>query len=173
MSNMAVNVSAIQFLQKGFSKQVAAILSETGLEPDVLELELTESILINDETIVLDVLRSLKKIGVQLAIDDFGTGYSSLAYLQQLPVSELKIDRSFIIDIDSKPASQQLARTMIEMGHGLGLLVTAEGIETQAERDTLKHLGCDVMQGYFGSRPLFANNLQTWLDQVEAINAPG
>jgi EAL domain-containing protein (putative c-di-GMP-specific phosphodiesterase class I) len=84
--------------------------------------------------------------------------------LQQLPVSELKIDRSFVTDIDTKPASLQLTKTMIEMGHGMGLLVTAEGIETQAERDTLQALGCDVMQGYFSARPLFGPALQSWLD---------
>ncbi len=113
------------------------------------------------------LLHRLRDCGVELSIDDFGTGYSSLAYLQQLPVSELKIDRSFVTDIDRKPGSLQLVKTMIEMGHGMGLMVTAEGIETQAERDILKQLGCDVMQGYFGSRPLHGANLLAWLDHIQ------
>ncbi len=111
------------------------------------------------------VLHSLRDAGVELSIDDFGTGYSSLAYLQLLPVSELKIDRSFVTDIDTKAGSLQLVKTMIEMGHGMGLMVTAEGIETAAECETLKQLGCDVMQGYFGSRPLFGQALEAWLIQ--------
>ena len=122
--------------------------------------------MVEDMEAVVARMQALRQLGVRFSIDDFGTGYSSLAYLQQLPVSELKIDRSFVTDIDSKPGSLQLVKTMIEMGHGMGLLVTAEGIETQAERDTLKALNCDVMQGYFGSRPLFGDKLQAWFDQL-------
>ena len=171
--SISVNVSTRDLQDASFCQRVKQRMNHYKITAQKLRLEIVESGLMQDAHTSIALLHCLRDAGVELSIDDFGTGYSSLAYLQQLPVSELKIDRSFIIDIDSKPASQQLARTMIEMGHGLGLLVTAEGIETQAERDTLTQLGCDVMQGYFGSRPLFANNLQTWLDQVEAINAPG
>jgi EAL domain-containing protein (putative c-di-GMP-specific phosphodiesterase class I) len=110
----------------------------------------------------------LHDTGIALSIDDFGTGYSSLSYLQRLPVSELKIDRSFVIDIDQHPATQRLVKTIIELGHGLDLSVIAEGIETQAERDTLLALGCDAMQGYFASRPLHGQGLQSWLDQLKS-----
>jgi EAL domain-containing protein (putative c-di-GMP-specific phosphodiesterase class I) len=114
------------------------------------------------------VLQGLRELGVQLSIDDFGTGYSSLAYLQQLPVSELKIDRSFVQGIDALPGTQRLFKTMVEMGHGMGLMVTAEGVETEAERATVAALGCDVMQGYLGSRPLHGAALQAWLDGLPA-----
>ncbi|WP_262964718.1 two-component system response regulator [Methylobacter psychrophilus] len=154
LSNMAVNVSAIQFLQKGFSKQVAAILSETGLEPDVLELELTESILINDETIVLDVLRSLKKIGVQLAIDDFGTGYSSLSRLNNFPIDRLKIDQSFVSDLELNSDSAAIVVAIINMAKGISLKVIAEGVETEGQLAFLTNKGCNEVQGYLLSKPL-------------------
>jgi diguanylate cyclase (GGDEF)-like protein len=154
LSNMAVNVSAIQFLQKGFSNQVAAILSETGLEPDVLELELTESILINDETIVLDVLRSLKKIGVQLAIDDFGTGYSSLSRLNNFPIDRLKIDQSFVSDLELNSDSAAIVVAIINMAKGISLKVIAEGVETEGQLAFLTNKGCNEVQGYLLSKPL-------------------
>ncbi len=110
------------------------------------------------------VLQGLREVGVQLSIDDFGTGYSSLAYLQQLLVSELKIDRSFVQGIDALPGPQRLFKTMVEMGHGMGLMVTAEGVETEAECATIASLGCDVMQGYLGSRPLHGAALQAWFE---------
>ena len=112
------------------------------------------------------MLQGLRFLGIQLSIDDFGTGYSSLAYLQTLPVSELKIDRSFVDRIDQLPGTQRLFKTMVEMGHGMGLTVTAEGVETEAERATITELGCDVMQGYLGSRPLHGAALQAWFDQL-------
>ena len=112
------------------------------------------------------LLHALCDIGLPLSIDDFGTGYSSLAYLQQMPVTELKIDRSFIDKVDASPGTQRLVHAMVEMGHGLGLMVTAEGVETEAEKATITRLGCDVMQGYLGSRPLHGKALQDWLDHL-------
>ena len=106
------------------------------------------------------------ELGTPLSIDDFGTGYSSLAYLQKLPVSELKIDRAFIDKIDTAPGSQKLVKAMIDMGHGMDLTVTAEGVETEAERRTIAQLGCDVMQGYLASRPLHGAALQSWFDAL-------
>jgi EAL domain-containing protein (putative c-di-GMP-specific phosphodiesterase class I) len=108
----------------------------------------------------LAVLQGLRFSGVKLSIDDFGTGCSSLAYLQQLPVTELKIDRSFVQGIDALPGAQHLFKTMVEMGHGMGLMVTVEGVETKADRATVAALGCDVMQGYLGSWPLHGAALQ-------------
>ena len=114
----------------------------------------------------MELLQALRAVGIPLSIDDFGTGYSSLAYLQKLPVSELKIDRSFIDGIDKAPGTQKLVKAMIEMGHGMDLFVTAEGVETEAERVTIAQLGCDVMQGYLRRRPLHGAPLQAWLDSV-------
>jgi EAL domain-containing protein (putative c-di-GMP-specific phosphodiesterase class I) len=109
-------------------------------------------------------LCALRDMGIGLSIDDFGTGYSSLAYLQKLPVSELKIDRSFVQDIDQSASGQRLFKAMVDMGLGLGLSITAEGVETEAERNTIVSLGCEVMQGYLGSRPLHGAALRAWLN---------
>jgi predicted signal transduction protein with EAL and GGDEF domain len=162
--SLSVNVSTRDLQDPGFCQRVALLLQQHSVNPKKLRLEIVESGLMQDAQASIALLHQLRALGVELSIDDFGTGYSSLAYLQQLPVSELKIDRSFIIDIDAQPRTQRLVKTMIDMGHGMDLLVTAEGIETAAERDTLKTLGCDVMQGYFGSRPLFGDKLQAWFD---------
>ena len=162
--SISVNVSTRDLQDPGFFQRVRDGLTERAINPDKLRLEIVESGLMQDTHASIVLMHRLTDLGVQLSIDDFGTGYSSLAYLQQLPVTELKIDRSFIIDINAQPMSQRLVKTMIDMGHGMDLLVTAEGIETAAERDTLKALGCDVMQGYFGSRPLFGDRLQAWFD---------
>ena len=114
----------------------------------------------------ITLLDMLRNTGIGLSIDDFGTGHSSLAYLQKLPVSELKIDRSFVINLDQHDATQKLVKTIIDMGHGLDLHVIAEGIETQEERTTLTDLGCDAIQGYFASKPLHGSALDTWLENL-------
>ncbi len=169
--SIAVNLSTHDLQNPQLCRQVKQLIDAHGVDPQRLRLEIVESGLMQDPHSCVAVLRGLRELGVQLSIDDFGTGYSSLAYLQQLPVSELKIDRSFIERIDALPGSQRLVKTMIEMGHGMGLLVTAEGVETEAERATLTRLGCDVMQGYLGSRPLFGAALQRWFDSLEAVTA--
>ena len=166
--SISVNVSTRDLQDPTFCQRVQQRIKHFSIAPKKLRLEIVESGLMQDAHTSIAVLHGLRDSGVELSIDDFGTGYSSLAYLQQLPVSELKIDRSFVTEIESRPGSLQLVKTMIEMGHGMGLLVTAEGIETAAERDTLKSLGCDVMQGYFGSRPLFGPGLQAWLGEIGA-----
>ncbi len=160
--SLSVNVSTRDLQDPSFCQRVQHMLQQHCVNPQCLRLELIESGLMQDAKTSIARLHHLRELGVQLSIDDFGTGYSSLAYLQQLPVTELKIDRSFIMNLDVLPKSQRLVKTMIDMGHGMDLLVTAEGIETAAERDTLKALGCDVMQGYFGSRPLFGPPLEAW-----------
>ena len=164
--SIAVNVSTRDLQDAGFARRVERMLGAKGVDPSRLRLEITESGLMEDAQKSVDLLNTLRAIGVPLSIDDFGTGYSSLAYLQKLPVSELKIDRSFIDGIDASPGTQKLVKAMIEMGHGLDLFVTAEGVETQAERDTITALGCDVMQGYLGSRPLHGTALQAWFDAL-------
>jgi diguanylate cyclase (GGDEF)-like protein len=154
LSRMAVNVSAIQFLHKGFSALVKTILAETGLEPDVLELELTESVLINDEDIVLSVLRSLKQIGVQLAIDDFGTGYSSLSRLKNYPIDRLKIDQGFVRNIEQDSDNAAIVVAVIAMAEGMDMKVIAEGVETDGQLAFLTNKHCNEVQGYFLSKPL-------------------
>ncbi|MDZ7890683.1 MAG: EAL domain-containing protein [Rhodoferax sp.] len=160
---IAVNLSTRDLQDPGFAQRLAQRVAASGVAPKRLRLEITESGLMEDPAKSVALLHALRAEGMPLSIDDFGTGYSSLAYLQKLPVSELKIDRSFVDGIDAAPATQRLVKAMIEMGHGLGLMVTAEGVETPAERDTLRDLGCDVMQGYLGSRPLHGEKLQAWL----------
>jgi len=166
--SIAVNVSTRDLQDPTFATRVAQLLSDSGVAPKRLRIEITESGLMENAQHSVDLLHSLRAIGIQLSIDDFGTGYSSLAYLQKLPVSELKIDRAFVDKIDTAPGTQTLVRAMTEMGHGLGLMVTAEGVETEAERDVLARLGCDVMQGYLGSRPLHGAALQAWFDRLPA-----
>lgn len=164
--SIAVNVSTRDLQDPEFCKQVKRMLDRHGVNPQCLRLEIVESGLMEDLKSGIAVLHVLRELGLQLSIDDFGTGYSSLAYLQQLPVTELKIDRSFVDKVDTRSGSEQLVKTMIEMGHGMGLMVTAEGVETQAEKDTLIRLDCDVMQGYFGSRPLHGAALDAWFNAL-------
>ncbi len=164
--SIAVNVSTRDLQQKGFADRVARMIEGSGVPAKRLRLEITESGLMDDPTHSVALLHALCDIGTPLSIDDFGTGYSSLAYLQKLPVSELKIDRSFIDKLDLSPGTQKLVRAMTEMGHGLDLMVTAEGVETEAERETITRLGCDVMQGFLASRPLHGEKLQAWFDAL-------
>ncbi|OYT92469.1 MAG: hypothetical protein CFE43_08465 [Burkholderiales bacterium PBB3] len=161
---IAVNVSTRDLQDAGFAVRVGQLLQASGVEPKRLRLEITESGLMEDPHKSIALLHTLRDLGTPLSIDDFGTGYSSLAYLQKLPVSELKIDRAFIDKIDTAPGSQKLVKAMIEMGHGMDLMVTAEGVETEAERATIAALGCDVMQGYLASKPLYGAALQNWFD---------
>jgi diguanylate cyclase (GGDEF)-like protein len=168
---IAVNVSTRDLQDVGFAKRVERMLGAKGVDPGRLRLEITESGLMEDAQKSVELLSALRAIGVALSIDDFGTGYSSLAYLQKLPVSELKIDRSFIDRIDASPGTQKLVKAMIEMGHGLDLMVTAEGVETEAERATIALLGCDVMQGYLGSRPLHGDKLQAWFEALAPVES--
>jgi diguanylate cyclase (GGDEF)-like protein len=164
--SIAVNVSTNDLRDQAFPDRVRELLQQYDIAPDQLKLELTESGIMEDPSSAIPLLQKLRDIGIGLSIDDFGTGHSSLAYLQKLPVSELKIDRSFVIDIDQHAATQRLVKTIVEMGHGLALNVIAEGIETEAERDTLISLGCDSMQGYFASKPLYGEALQNWLAKL-------
>lgn len=148
---MAVNLSPRQCVDPELPGRVAAILSETGLRADLLELEITENLLMKED--VLDILKALKRLGVQLSIDDFGTGYSNLGYLQRFPIDRLKIDKSFVQDIDHKSDQDAIAAAVIAMARSLRLDVIAEGVETDAQLDFLRGLDCDEMQGYYFSRP--------------------
>ena len=145
---MSVNVSALQFQQPGFVDGVAAVLREAGLPPHLLELELTESILIQDARDAMLRLQALAQLGVKLAIDDFGTGYSSLAYLKRFPIGRLKIDRTFISGLPNEESDAAIVQAIVHMGRALRLEIVAEGVETDAQRQFLEQAGCDLYQGF-------------------------
>jgi len=150
---IAVNVSAQQFKQSDFVAQVQAVLTETGADPTRLELELTESQLIDDVEGVIAKMTALKNLGVYLSLDDFGTGYSSLNMLKRLPLDQLKIDQSFVKDMLVDPQDASIIRAIITMGDSLSLDVIAEGVERPEHRDALLAMGCHHFQGYLFGRP--------------------
>lgn len=151
---VAVNVSPQQFYQGNVVDTVSTILNEVELGPQWLELELTESQTLDDSEATINIMKDLKKLGVSLSIDDFGTGWSSLSYLRRFPVDRLKIDRSFVRDLTSQPAAEAVVKSILSLGHGLGLSCIAEGVELPRQRDALKRLSCAEMQGYLFSPPV-------------------
>ncbi len=163
LDRIAVNVSAVQLLHRGFPALVGAILEETGLDPKILELELTESALINDVDLVIEILEQLKKVGVQLAIDDFGTGYSSLSRLMNFPIDRLKIDQAFVRNLEQNSDNGAIAAAIIAMAGSMNMKVTAEGVETDVQLDFLKNKCCNEVQGYFLSKPLPVGQVEEFL----------
>lgn len=161
---LSVNMTTRDLQRPNWDAQVGQWIAQAGIDPSRLTLEVVESGLMEDPASSVALLHRLRALGVRLSIDDFGTGYSSLAYVQRLPVHELKIDRSFVTNLAPDTPGARLVQTMVDMGHALGLEVTAEGVETVQERDTLIALGADVMQGYLASRPLHGAVLADWLD---------
>ncbi len=166
---VAVNVSAVQFRQIGFCELVRSVLKETGLDPEHLELEITESLLLATEDMRFAVLSQLKALGVRLAIDDFGTGYSSLSYLKQLPVSKLKIDRSFIRDLHHNGNEEAITAAIIQMAKCLNLTVTAEGVENERQLQFLREQQCDDVQGFLFSKPLKADQMDFQSRKASAL----
>ena len=165
---IAVNFSARQFRERDLVHTVARALSDAGLEPRHLEIEITESIAMEDAEIVVANLNLLRSMGVGIAIDDFGTGYSSMSYLKRYPVTSLKIDRSFVMDLPANPADAGIVRAIVEMAHGSRLSVTAEGVETKDQFLRLQECGCDEMQGFWVSKPLTPDGVDRHLaDEVE------
>ncbi|WP_055666361.1 bifunctional diguanylate cyclase/phosphodiesterase [Desnuesiella massiliensis] len=160
---VSVNVSPLQFEQSNFIEMVQEILMETGLAPEYLELEITESNAMNNVEEKLKKMRELKKMGVRIAIDDFGTGYSSLAYITRFPIDTLKIDRSFITDILYDDNAKTIVTTIINMAKSIRLRTTAEGVETQEQFEYLHQNGCDKIQGYLISKPINAESIEDWL----------
>ena len=160
---VAVNLSALEFRQRDVAAEIAAVLLETGLAPQYLEIELTESVLMHQTGQVLDTLNAIKALGVGISIDDFGTGYSSLAYLKRYPIDKLKIDRSFVADTPGNSDDVAIVTAIIQMGRSLQLKTVAEGVETQAQIELLAGLGCDLMQGFVVSAPLDAEATERWL----------
>lgn len=162
LDRMAVNVSVIQFRQPDFIELVKRALHDSGLAPRYLELEITESVTMSGTGQFEDALASLKAIGVQIAIDDFGTGFSSLSYLDKLPVDRLKIDRAFVMQIDTV-GGPRIAELITQLGKKLGLSVIAEGIETETHFDVLHKMGCEEGQGFLIARPMLDNAIDSWL----------
>ncbi|HEX2134020.1 MAG TPA: sensor domain-containing phosphodiesterase [Actinophytocola sp.] len=169
---VAVNLSVRSLANLDFPELVAAALARHRVPAELLTLELTESGVMADPQRALPVLRGLHTLGVVLAVDDFGTGYSSLAYLRQLPVDEVKIDKSFVFGMGSDLGDLAVVRSIVELGHSLGLVVVAEGVEEDTARDQLAAMGCDVAQGYLISRPLSEERLEAWL-QARTAQARG
>jgi EAL domain-containing protein (putative c-di-GMP-specific phosphodiesterase class I) len=144
----------VQLIQEDFLDMVSDILQETGLSSKYLELEITESVAVKNPEYITGILEKLKSMGVRIALDDFGTGYSSLNYLKNFAITTLKIDRSFIIDINDNPKNAAIVSTILAMGRNLKLNVTAEGVETKEQYEALRDKGCDIIQGYYFSKPV-------------------
>ncbi|MBF0127052.1 MAG: EAL domain-containing protein, partial [Magnetococcales bacterium] len=162
---VAVNLSGIQFEQPDFIALVTETLRNTGLNPHLLELELTESIAMGDAEETLALLTALSDVGVLLAIDDFGTGFSSLKYLKRFPIDTLKIDQSFVRNCAEDTEDTAIIRAVVGLAHSLGLTVIAEGVETGAQLEVLRRHGCDEIQGYWYGRPMSADALLKFLEQ--------
>jgi diguanylate cyclase (GGDEF)-like protein/PAS domain S-box-containing protein len=160
---VAVNLSPVQFQAGDLERAIHQILLETGLSPTRLEVEITEGVLIGDFTRALNLLRRLKALGIRIAMDDFGTGYSSLSYLQSFPFDKIKIDRSFISNLETTPQSAEIVRAVLSLAHALNMPVVAEGVETEAQRAFLAREACEEMQGYLVGRP---DLIERYLDLI-------
>ncbi len=167
---VAVNMSAVRFAHGDLPEHVRDVLARHGVQPSQLTLEVTERLMMSEETGVHDTLDALHALGVTLSIDDFGTGYSSLSYLKRFPMGELKIDRSFVKELDIDAANRPLVRAMIQIGEALGLTVVAEGVEREAQHRILAMEGCCIGQGYLYARPMAADAFERWLAQGPALS---
>ncbi|OZM74823.1 diguanylate phosphodiesterase [Amycolatopsis antarctica] len=170
--SVAVNLSVRNLADAEFPAKVVEALERIDVPPELLTFELTESGVMSDPARALPILRELHALGIVLAVDDFGTGYSSLAYLRQLPVDQVKIDKSFVLGMGTDLGDLAVVRSIVELGHSLGLTVVAEGVEEDVARDQLEAMGCDVAQGYLISRPLSEDRLEAWL-LARTVRTPG
>jgi diguanylate cyclase (GGDEF)-like protein len=161
--DLSVNVSARQLMMPGFVSSVADVIERTGMDPGALVLEMTEGIFVEDGDRAMSVLGELKNLGIRLALDDFGTGYSSLSYLRRFPVDIVKIDQSFVADMGRDPAASTTVAAVTHLAHDLGKLVTAEGVETAAQRDEVVSVGCELAQGFYFAHPMNARDLAAQL----------
>jgi diguanylate cyclase len=162
---ISVNISAMQFYQPDFCEMVQSIILESGIQPEHLELELTETLCMTDVVAVLKNLQDLHRLGIRIAIDDFGTGYSNLSYLKKFPIDSLKIDQSFIRNIDQEPVNIGIVTAIAALGKSMSLELVAEGVETESELALAKSCGFMCVQGYLFSKPLPANQLEAWLKE--------
>ena len=167
---VAVNVSATTLLDVSFVTQVAAILTASGVAPELLTLELTEGVVMADPGLAAERMGELRALGVKISVDDFGTGYSSLTYLKGLPVDEVKIDRGFVLGLERQPADRAVVRAVVDIAHTLGMRVVAEGVENEAQRDVLRDLAVDELQGYLYARPMPPIEINQWLRHTERSN---
>jgi diguanylate cyclase (GGDEF)-like protein len=165
---MAVNISAVQFRCDDFTHSVHTIIQDTEVDPGFIELELTENVAMHHADDILKTLLELKQIGVKLAIDDFGTGFSNLSYLQRFPFDRLKIDQSFVRNIEKLPANKSIVQAIVSLARSLSLEVVAEGVETSAE--FAQTSACDEVQGYFHARPMPAADMLTWLSAPKYVS---
>ncbi|HEY3796303.1 MAG TPA: EAL domain-containing protein, partial [Bradyrhizobium sp.] len=156
---VAVNVSPVQFRNKGLVTAVISALAASRLRPELLELEITETVLMNNNEATLTALHQLRDLGVRISMDDFGTGYSSLSYLRSFPFDKIKIDQSFVRDLAERPDSIAIIRAVAGLGLSFGVTTTAEGVETQGQLDQMRAEGCTEVQGYFYSRPVPASEI--------------
>jgi EAL domain-containing protein (putative c-di-GMP-specific phosphodiesterase class I) len=162
---VAVNLSGVQFRSKNLLPTIVQALAESGLAPERLELEITESVLLEDSEATIEFLHRLKALGVSISMDDFGTGFSSLSYLRSFPFDKLKIDQSFVRDLDRSTDSLAIVQSIVTLGSNLDMLTTAEGVETCDQLDKLRAIGCAEAQGFYFARPLP-------VEQIPALNAP-
>jgi EAL domain-containing protein (putative c-di-GMP-specific phosphodiesterase class I) len=151
-------------------KTVARLLAETGVEPHRLTLEITETNVMSDPGRTIDLLSQLSALGLRLSVDDFGTGYSSLAYLQRLPVDEVKVDKCFVLPMTSDPSAAAIVRSIIGLAHNLNLSVVAEGVEDRETLNSLRDLGCDQAQGYYLAKPMPAARIKCWEERLMAMD---
>jgi diguanylate cyclase (GGDEF)-like protein len=163
---VSVNMSARQFSKKNISEQINDILQETGLSPEYLGIEITESVIMQDVKATISKLKQMQEMGISLSIDDFGTGYSSLSYLKLFPIDNLKIDRSFVFNITSDSTDAAIAASVILLAHSMNLKVVAEGVETEEQLEVLRQQGCDYVQGFLFSRPLAAEEFVPFFDPL-------
>ena len=152
--NIAINISGKQFSQSNLILQIQSILQKTGIDPQGLKIEITESVVMDHAESASQLLSNLRELGIQLSVDDFGTGYSSLSYLHRFPINTLKIDKSFVINMGVNDENYEIIRAIVTLAHSLGLDVVAEGIETEKQLAKLRDLGCEYGQGFLFSKPV-------------------
>jgi EAL domain-containing protein (putative c-di-GMP-specific phosphodiesterase class I) len=170
--HVAINVSIVQFAQADFVDSLCEQCKTHGVAPSCIEIEITEGLLMRDADNLRGVLDQLRRHGFRVALDDFGTGYSSLAYLSQLPIDVLKIDKSFISQLATSRQSVSIATAIIQLGKSLNMGLVAEGVESQEQSDLLVTMGCNTMQGYFYSKPMPGHALAAWLHGWVGETAP-
>jgi EAL domain-containing protein (putative c-di-GMP-specific phosphodiesterase class I) len=166
---IAVNVAMRNLLDNDFVETVGELLEASGVDPSSLTLEITETGVMSDATRTIDVLTRLAALGLKLSVDDFGTGYSSLSYLQQLPVTEIKIDKVFVRELTIDPSAEAIVRSVLDLARNLEMSTVAEGVEDRASWEHLRRLGCTMAQGYYLSRPMPADELIAWHDQLHTL----
>ena len=159
---VAINLSVHQLRQPDLAERIAGALTRNQIKPNLLTCEITESVAMEDAQNTMKIFESLAAVGVHISIDDFGTGYSSLAYLRKLPAEELKIDRSFVLDLESSADARAVVDAVVKLAQALGLKVVAEGVETEAQNQILRSLGCDELQGFLFAKPMSAKALAVW-----------